>query len=171
MKININLITEEKLWLNQDKLIAKRIKSLLKKIIPQTPLQKIIGNIEISVLLTGDKKIQELNKNYRNKNKATNVLSFPLLDSKKIKNGNLQKLDLNNELLVLGDIILSYKTIKKEAEEQNKNFDDHLTHLLIHSLLHLIGFDHENSKDAKIMEGLEIKILSKMKIKNPYLIS
>lgn len=171
MKININLITEEKLWLNQDKLIAKRIKSLLKKIIPQTPLQKIIGNIEISVLLTGDKKIQELNKNYRNKNKATNVLSFPLLDSKKIKNGNLQKLDLNNELLVLGDIILSYKTIKKEAEEQNKNFDDHLTHLLIHSLLHLIGFDHENSKDAKIMEGLEIKILSEMKIKNPYLIS
>lgn len=163
--INIDLTIEEKLWQPST---AKKIKSLIKKIIPQTALAKVESDIEISVLLTNDKKIQELNKNYRQKNKPTNVLSFPLIDGKKIKNGNLKKLDLSSKFVALGDIVLSYQTIKREAEEQNKKFDHHLTHLLIHSILHLIGFDHEVDKDAKIMEDLEIKILAKMKIENPY---
>ncbi len=164
--IKTDIIIAEKLWKTQPN-ISSQIKSLIKQIVPQTPLATI-KKIEISILLTNDKQIQELNKNYRHKDKPTNVLSFPLLDGKKIKNGNLQKLNLNTDYLALGDIVISYETLSKEAKEQNKTFQNHLTHLLIHSLLHLIGFDHEKEKDAQIMEELEIKILANLEISNPY---
>jgi probable rRNA maturation factor len=166
MMIKTDITIAEKLWKTQPN-ISAQIKSLIKQIVPQTPLATI-KKIEISILLTNDKQIQELNKNYRHKDKPTNVLSFPLLDGKKIKNGNLKKLDLNRDYLALGDIVITYETILKEAKEQNKTFQNHLTHLLIHSLLHLIGFDHEKEKDAKIMEELEIKILANLGINNPY---
>jgi probable rRNA maturation factor len=166
MMIKTDITIDEKLWKTQPN-ISAQIKSLIKQIVPQTTLATI-KKIEISILLTNDKQIQELNKNYRHKDKPTNVLSFPLLDGKKIKNGNLEKLDLNGDYLALGDIVIAYETILKEAAEQNKTFQNHLTHLLIHSLLHLIGFDHEKEKDAEIMEELEIKILKNLGIKNPY---
>ena len=70
--------------------------------------------------------------------------------------------------LVLGDIILSYETIENEALAQNKKFNDHLTHLIVHAILHLIGYDHEQEEMAKEMESLEVKILQKLKISNPY---
>lgn len=167
MIIKTDITITEKLWKTQPN-ISRTIKSLIKEIAPQTPLA-IIKKIEISILLTNDQQIQELNKNYRHKDKPTNVLSFQLLDGKKIKNGNLEKLNLNGDYLALGDIVIAYQTIAREAIEQNKTFQNHLTHLLIHSLLHLIGFDHEKEKDAKIMEGLEIKILKSLGIKNPYI--
>ncbi len=167
MKIKTDIIIAEKLWKN-DLNISKKIKSLIKKIIPQTSLAELKTAIEISILLTNDTQIQELNKNYRHKNKPTNVLSFPLLDSKKIKNGDLKKLNLSSDYLALGDIAISYQTVLKESDEQNKTFENHLTHLIIHSLLHLIGFDHEQERMAKIMEDLEVKILKTLQIKNPY---
>ena len=176
MKITIAINITEKLWRTRPK-ITQQIRSLFKSIIPKTPLQniiktKVIANIEISILLTNDQQIKELNQSYRQKDKATNVLSFPLLDCKKIKNGNLANLDLaNNKIaneIILGDIALSYQTICQEALQQNKTFDHHLTHLIIHSLLHLIGFDHQRISEAKIMEELEIRILADLNIKNPY---
>jgi probable rRNA maturation factor len=166
MTIRTDIIIAEKLWKSYPN-ISREIKSLIKQITPQTPLS-IIKKIEVSILLTNDQQIQELNKNYRHKDKPTNVLSFPLLDGKKIKNGNLKNLNLNGDYLALGDIVIAYQTVFKEAKDQNKTFQNHLTHLLIHSLLHLIGFDHEKEKDAKIMEGLEIEILANLGIKNPY---
>jgi probable rRNA maturation factor len=167
MAIKIDITTEEKLW-RRHSLISKKIKSLIKEIILQINYLKDIKNIEISIVLTGNEQIKELNKNYRKKDKPTNVLSFPLLDTKDIKNGNFKNFQNKHPILVLGDIVLSYQTIKKESEEQNKIFDHHLAHLLTHSILHLTGFDHINSKDANTMEDLEIEILEKMKIKNPY---
>ena len=70
--------------------------------------------------------------------------------------------------LLLGDIVIAYETVKKESLAQKKKFHEHLTHLILHSILHLIGFDHEDEKMAKIMENLEIKILKTLKIQNPY---
>jgi probable rRNA maturation factor len=170
MKITTDITINEKLW-KKDANISNKIKSLIKEIIPQTPLNslpKTIEDIEISILLTGDDQIQELNKNYRKKDPAPNVLSCPLLDGTKIKNGDFSKFQMAGDYLALGDIVISYQTILRESSVQNKTFDHHLTHLLIHSLLHLIGFDHICDLDAKTMEELEIKILAKMGVENPY---
>ena len=108
-------------------------------------------NAEISVALGNDHFIQDLNHTYRGKNKPTNVLSFP-----------------QEESHALGDIAMAYDTIVHEAEEQNKKLSDHAMHLFVHGLLHLMGFDHETDKEALEMEALEIKILERMNIKNPY---
>jgi probable rRNA maturation factor len=106
---------------------------------------------EISVVLTDDAHIQVLNRDYRGKNKATNVLSFPQDDPQ-----------------MLGDIIIAYETIIREAKEQNKIFEHHLMHMLVHGCLHLLGYDHETDSEAEEMEALEIEILSGLSVKNPY---
>ena len=80
----------------------------------------------------------------------------------------MKEFKFHNGFAVLGDIILAYKVVKKESNEQNKNFVDHFTHLIIHSILHLLGYDHEIEKEALIMEALEIEILSFFNIKSPY---
>ena len=118
-----------------------------------------IESIELSILLTDNATIQELNKEYRLKDKPTNVLSFPLTEN------TPEPLD---GFLALGDIVIALETIQEEAKQQNKTFSDHYTHMLIHGLLHLLHYDHETDEDAEIMESLEIKILDQMKIKNPY---
>lgn len=106
---------------------------------------------EISVVLTDDAETQSLNKQWRGKDKPTNVLSFP-----------------QDEDTLLGDIILSLQTIESEAADQSKPLAHHLSHLSVHGLLHLLGFDHENDEEAEEMEGLEIKICAALGIKNPY---
>jgi probable rRNA maturation factor len=121
------------------------------------------NTIELSITFTNDKEIQEINKNYRNVDKPTNVLSFPLFEKE------FTKAYKALPYMSLGDIILSIETLKKESEEQNKTFKDHLTHLIVHSILHLFGFDHIKDEEADIMENLEIKILDKLSIQNPYL--
>lgn len=106
---------------------------------------------EISILLADDAFVQNLNKTWRGKDKATNVLSFPQ--------------DVPG---MLGDVVLAYETIAREAEAQGKSFAAHLTHLVIHGYLHLIGYDHENKAQAATMETLETQILKSLNIKNPY---
>ncbi|MCE3254514.1 MAG: hypothetical protein K0R25_8 [Rickettsiaceae bacterium] len=167
MVIKTNIIIAENRWKKHSG-ISKKIKSLLSEITPYTPLANIDCKVEISILLTGDEQIQELNKNYRSKDKPTNVLSFPLLDGKKIKNGDFSKIQFAKNQ-ILGDIAIAYQTVLRESQEQEKDFEHHLYHLVIHSLLHLIGFDHIKKSDAEIMEELEVKILKKLGIKNPYL--
>lgn len=108
-------------------------------------------NVEISVLLTDDAHIRVLNRDYRVKDKATNVLSFP-----------------QDEPEMLGDIILAYETVMREAAEQGKTFEAHLTHLLVHGCLHLLGYDHEEDDEAEEMEALEVEILAGLGVNNPY---
>ena len=105
---------------------------------------------EVSLLLTTDDEIQALNRDYRGKDKPTNVLSFP-------QSG-----------LLLGDIVLARETIAREAAEKGRSFDDHLTHLVIHGWLHLQGYDHQTDKAAEEMEALEIAALARLGIDNPY---
>jgi len=111
---------------------------------------------EVSVVFTNDAFIQDLNHQYRHQNKPTNVLSFPL-PGDPLKNP------------ALGDIIISLETIGREALDQKKSFFDHVHHMLVHGFLHLLGHDHMEVQEAEIMEGLEIAILQKIGIKNPYL--
>lgn len=108
-------------------------------------------NSEVSIILTNDEEIQALNTQYRHINKPTNVLSF----------------ELNDDIL-LGDIYISFDTVYKEAAEQNISFVDHTAHMVVHGILHLLGFDHLIDKQALVMESKEIKILKKLGIKNPY---
>lgn len=117
---------------------------------------------EVNLNVVGDLEIKTLNHEYRGKDKPTNVLSFPAYDPSDIYPAEIP--------IPLGDIIISHETIRREAAEQDKNPDQHFTHMIIHGLLHLVGYDHENEQDAEKMESLEISILEDFGIKNPYIL-
>lgn len=118
--------------------------------------------IELSITFVNDKEIQKINKQFRNCDKTTNVLSFPMYESEFL---NVLQFE---DYLPIGDVILSYDTILKESLEQEKTFEDHLMHLIVHSILHLFGFDHIDDEDAEKMEGLEVDILGVLGVENPY---
>jgi probable rRNA maturation factor len=168
--IFIDVETKSKRWEEVEN-SAKIVKNICKKLIPLTDLEKILTKnfrLEISVSLVSDAQIKKINHQFRRKNKATDVLSFPTIDENLVRKIGLKKLLKDQKYLFLGDIVVAYETVKKESLAQNKIFKNHLTHLLLHSILHLIGFDHESDEMAKEMENLEIKILEKLRIKNPY---
>ena len=128
-------------------------------------------NKEVCVLFTNDDEVRCLNRTFRGKDKPTNVLSFPAQQD----DWNYDEYDDFDEDLrnqektsILGSIAVAYETLEKEASEQKKKITDHLQHLLIHSMLHLFGYDHIEDKEAEEMESLEIKILEKLNINNPY---
>jgi probable rRNA maturation factor len=106
----------------------------------------------LTILLTGNDQVQVLNRKFRGKDKPTNVLSFPA-----------------REEGYLGDIAIAHDVAAGEAEAAGLTLTDHLLHLTVHGVLHLLGYDHERSKDAEIMEALEADILADMDIANPYL--
>ncbi len=133
----------------------------------QFDLRKINDyTIEASVKFVADYEMKKFNGKYRQQDKPTNVLSFPSFDIKK----NLQNLSPNvtKKQVYIGDIVLAYQTIQKEANEQNKAIEAHITHLYIHSILHLLGFDHIKKEERNEMEALEIEILEKMNIVDIY---
>ncbi len=114
------------------------------------------GNFEASIALADDTFIQELNRDYRHQDKPTNVLSFPADDAEPVMPGEVPN---------LGDIVIAFETTKKEAPE---NLANHLSHLVVHGCLHLLGYDHEDEDEAHEMEQLEIKILAGLGIEDPY---
>lgn len=114
---------------------------------------------ELTVRIVDEEESQSLNHQYRGKDKATNVLSFPFEVPEGI------------DLPLLGDLIVCRQIVEKEAIEQNKNLFHHWAHMVIHGTLHLRGFDHINDDDAQEMESLEISILEQLDIPNPYLIN
>jgi len=121
---------------------------------------------EMSLVLADDALVQTLNRDYRDKDRPTNVLSFALLDDAEDTDGGLAG-DAGMPILI-GDVILAYETVLREAGEQGKSFEDHLTHLVIHGVLHLLGYDHESDPDADRMERLETSILARLGIADPY---
>lgn len=110
---------------------------------------------ELSVNFCGDAEIQELNAQWRGKDKPTNVLSFPTP-------GALAARPL------LGDIVIAYETVAREAGEQDKTLRDHTAHMVVHGFLHLIGYDHETAAEAEAMEALERRIAAGLGIRDPY---
>jgi probable rRNA maturation factor len=120
-----------------------------------------VGEAELAVMLTDDSGLQTLNRNWRGIDKPTNVLSFPALQP----TGSGTPDDAPR---MLGDIAIAYQTTRKEADDEQKPFDHHLSHLAVHGFLHLIGYDHENDDDAEAMESLEQEILAQLGIPDPY---
>lgn len=116
---------------------------------------------ELTIRIVDNEESQQLNNDYRGKNQPTNVLSFPFeapLD-----------LPAEAELSLLGDLVICLPQVIKEAAEQKKPVENHWAHLVIHGMLHLQGYDHENEQEAEIMESLEITLLAKLNISNPYI--
>jgi probable rRNA maturation factor len=120
-----------------------------------------LGEAELAVMLTDDAGIRTLNSNWRGMDKPTNVLSFPALPP----TGPIGPEDAPR---MLGDIAIAYETTRKEADDEQKPFDHHLSHLAVHGFLHLIGYDHETDGDAETMETLEQEILAQLGIPDPY---
>jgi probable rRNA maturation factor len=120
-----------------------------------------VGEAELAVMLTDDSGIRTLNNNWRGIDKPTNVLSFPALQP----TGPTGPDDAPR---MLGDIAIAYQTTRREADDEQKPFDHHLSHLAVHGFLHLIGYDHENDEDAEDMESLETEILAQLGIPDPY---
>ena len=119
-----------------------------------------VGDTELAVMLTDDAGIRTLNSNWRGIDKPTNVLSFPALQPAAGAPADAPRM--------LGDIAIAYETTRKEADEEEKPFDHHLSHLAVHGFLHLIGYDHEKDDDAEAMEDLEREILAQLGIPDPY---
>lgn len=125
-----------------------------------------LGNARLnaSILFTSDDEVHALNREWRDRDKPTNVLSFPMLAREQ-----LLGLAENGPPEMLGDIALAYETCAREADEKGVSLQDHAAHLIVHGLLHLAGHDHEISdKDAQAMEALEIAALAKLGIADPY---
>jgi probable rRNA maturation factor len=120
------------------------------------------GEPEISVLLTDDAQIGVLNRDHRGKDGPTNVLSFPLETPAALRQGAAGR------PLLLGDVILAWETVAREAAEMNKPVESHLRHLLVHGVLHLLGYDHETEEEAKEMEAEEVRILATFGVGDPY---
>ena len=134
----------------------KEIRTFVKQSVDQTLAMLRNSNLKtyVSIFLTSNKEIRKINSEFRNIDKETNVLSFPQND---------QRMMIDCEkYLILGDIIISLEKILTESKEQNKSFYRHLLHMIVHSTLHLCGYDHTNNKEADIMEKKENVILNKL---------
>ena len=119
--------------------------------------------VEISVTLTGDEKVRELNAHWRGKDKPTNVLSFPMAEPYELQAETF----IAREML-LGDIILAHGVCASEARDKGISLENHAVHLMVHGTLHLLGHDHHNDDEAADMEAREIRALERLGIANPY---
>jgi probable rRNA maturation factor len=116
--------------------------------------------IELGITLTDDTDQSHLNRRYRGQDRSTNVLAFPAWEPRTPAPADAP--------LLLGDIVLAFETVAREAVQQSKPFGDHFRHLIVHGVLHLLGYDHQREADAVRMEGLEISILAKLGVPDPY---
>lgn len=161
LKIDIDFEVQDNSWPDLAALSLKISKIIFNKL----GLDKLAQSFEFSIILTDDNSIRKINSQYRAKDAATNTLSFPAQD---IIANKFDDLQIHNGFLSLGDVIFAYGVIENEAKRDGKTFQDHFTHLLIHGLLHLLGYDHQNEQEAQVMENLEIQILLSLNIKSPY---
>lgn len=144
--------------------------------ISEAALAKVLAKVgldpeacEVSILGCDDARIKELNADFREKDKATNVLSWPA-EERGAAEGEVPDLPEADVFgtIELGDIAISYDTCAREASEAGKPMEDHVTHLMVHGFLHLLGYDHTNDADAALMEGIETEILATLGVPDPY---
>ena len=121
-----------------------------------------IREADLAIRLVGTKEGRALNRHYRGKDYATNVLSFPADAAEGVK------LPKGVKMPLLGDLVICAPVVAKEAKEQGKVLNDHYAHLTVHGALHLLGWDHEDDRDADCMEALEREILAGLGIEDPY---
>jgi len=132
-----------------------------------TPFAELVDAaplVEVAVRLTDDAEVHKLNRDFRGRDKPTNVLSFP-----QVQLDLLESLDNSDDgEILLGDIVLARETCAREAEEKGISIEAHATHLIVHGALHLVGYDHMDDVAAGAMEALEVKALASLGIANPY---
>jgi probable rRNA maturation factor len=143
----IAVIVEEPLWRKMGKDFPARLRRAARA--ARAAADGRSG--DLTILLAGDARLAALNTEFRKKNKPTNVLSFPAAEDG-----------------YLGDVAIAYGVTQREARESGKTIHDHAVHLAVHGVLHLLGYDHETAREARIMEPLEIAILAKLGIADPY---
>lgn len=124
--------------------------------------------LEISVKLSDNAEVQRLNSSYRGKDKPTNVLSFAMFQKDILESLFGSERSIAESEILLGDIIIAKSICQNEAEEKHIPLTDHVAHLVVHGILHLLGYDHETETDALVMEHLEIDALHTLGIANPY---
>lgn len=138
--------------------------------VEQTPFGELASadaTIEIAVRLTSDDEVHQLNAQYRGKDKPTNVLSFPMIAPDLIE--SLTQNSDDGEV-ILGDIVLAHGVCAVEAEEKGFTVEQHATHLIVHGVLHLLGYDHQGDSEAEAMESMERAALDTLGIPDPYLV-
>ncbi|MBX3594913.1 rRNA maturation RNase YbeY [Sphingomonas sp.] len=138
--------------------------------VTQTPFGELASGpatIEIAVRLTGDDEVRQLNAQYRQKDKSTNVLSFPMIAPDLIE--SLTQNSDDGEVL-LGDIVLAQGVCAAEAADKKVSVENHATHLIVHGVLHLLGYDHLGDAEADAMEAMEVAALQTLGIPDPYLV-
>jgi probable rRNA maturation factor len=123
-----------------------------------------LAQAEVSILLADDVTVRRLNRDYRGKDRPTNVLSFPMFEDARVRGPGSAPAGA----VPLGDIVLAFETVRDEARAEVKPFPHHVSHLLIHGCLHLLGYDHQSATDAAVMEGLEREVLAQLGIPDPY---
>ncbi len=122
----------------------------------EAALQHLKNHTEITIRIVDAPEIQALNKNYRHKDKPTNVLSFPM------------EIPEDIGVNLLGDVVICAPIIWQEAEQQNKDYEAHFAHMVVHGCLHLLGYDHTSPEEAGKMEPLEVELLESLNFSNPY---
>lgn len=152
----VDIQVKDKAWFPYFPLVEKDFPKIVAFTLDLLNITKIV---EVSVVLSNNVYSQKLNKHYRRKDKPTNVLSFPQMN-------DVSEMIPSPFPMVLGDIVLNIEAIQNEAKE--KSFENHLKHLFVHGLLHLLGYDHKTDEQADCMENLEIQILQNFNINNPY---
>jgi probable rRNA maturation factor len=151
--LTVEILFRSRLWQAHPK-----TKAMLRQAISHAALLLALEDGEVAVVLTNDAAIRALNAKWRRRDRATNVLSFPA-EAGRVSDGTSR---------LLGDIVIAYETTQREASAQKKPFTNHLVHLAVHGFLHLLGYDHEAQHDAQEMERLEISILARLGVPDPY---
>jgi probable rRNA maturation factor len=151
-KLRIDVLIDSDRWKSAD-----NIRTLVRRAVAEAASAQSTSERELAIVLTDDSAIRQLNRLWRGVDAPTNVLSFPAATKQ-----------AEDEPAHLGDIVLAYQTIAREAETEGKPFTHHVAHLAVHGYLHLIGFDHEQDDDAEAMEQTERKILHRLSIPDPY---
>ena len=155
MKLKVEFVAMSRLWRGAPaaRPLARQAIAASVALAGATPCE----GAELCVHLADDAHIRTLNARWRGLDKPTNVLSFPAADPAHL-----------GEARLLGDIVLAYETVAREAQDEGKSLDDHFRHLVVHGFLHLLGFDHETDAEAQTMEAMETRILGRLGVADPY---
>lgn len=166
MSNQLSVIVDDENWPGNFESMAEEVFATALEYLKKYDLGKKIGfakPVAVNLSLSNDAQVQGLNAQFRGMDKPTNVLSFANVDDEfffmELKNADVAE---------IGDIIIARETLLREAEQKHILPEDHFAHLLVHGILHLFGYDHQNDSDAEEMEQIEIKILEQLNINNPY---
>ena len=159
---SVDIVVKDQGWFDLDDGIEMFCEALVKEVLTQLAFERYTEHAIVSVALVNDNLIRDLNARFRNKDAPTNVLSFP--------NMNLIPDSFSSlpAICELGDVIVARETIEREAKEQGKESLHHAGHMIVHGMLHLLGYTHDSDADAEPMEALERLILNAHGIPDPY---